>query len=98
MGLPTQECSADVPTIYAQAISIALCGLQPGDSTERIRYGFSGLIIFTSEANQPITDASGASRTVAGVAGDNIWHDGPADIEIRNTGPCAYKAVLGEWC
>jgi len=79
-------------------LRLYLIELQPGESTGRMQYAFSGLTVFISAANLLIRDGAGPSRTVAGVAGDNIWHDGPLDLEILNTGPGVYKAVLGEWC
>jgi len=72
--------------------------LPPGQSTGGIHYGFSGLTVFLSEVNLEISDAKGASRTFAGVPGDNVWHEGPLDLCITNRGPGTCRAVLGEWC
>ncbi len=79
-------------------LRLYLVELEPGQSTGLIRYAFSGLTVCVSEANLEITDRGGAARTVGLEAGDHVWHDGPAELEIRNAGPKPYRAVLGEWC
>ncbi len=79
-------------------LRLYLIELDPGQSTGQIRYGFSGLTIFVSDANLEIRDASGSRRILAGEPGDNIWHDGPYELSITNVGLQVYKAVLGEWC
>jgi hypothetical protein len=72
--------------------------LQPDESTGDVRYGFSGLTIFLSDANLEIVDAQGARRIVAGAPGDNLWHDGPQELRLTNLGPQTVRALLGEWC
>lgn len=71
--------------------------LSSGQSTGNIRYGFSGLTIFSTEVNLRLEDAQGPKRTFAGSAGDTLWHDGPQEFCVVNVGPQPVHAVLAEW-
>ncbi len=74
-----------------------LLELAPGECTGELRYGFSGLTVALSEGNLRFHDASGATRTAASAAGDVMWHEGPMDFELTNSGEETFRAYLAEW-